>query len=92
MGDLVWVRIFFPKPLVLEIFSLAYNCIRFFQHYVRNERCIFHCRILFFPSISLARGAFSPQTQSITPSKVKWLAPKIHQTFAQLTDSDFKAF
>ena len=35
---------------------------------------------------------FSPQTQSITPSKVKWSAPKIHQTFAQLTDSDFKAF
>ena len=24
----------------------------------------------------------------ITPSKVKWSAPKIHQTFAQLTDSD----
>ena len=32
----------------------------------------------------------------ITPSKVKWSAPKIHQTFAQLTDSDlliiFKGF
>ena len=25
----------------------------------------------------------------ITPSKVKWSAPKIHQPFAQLTDSDF---
>ena len=24
----------------------------------------------------------------ITPSKVKWSATKIHQTFAQLTDSD----
>ena len=24
----------------------------------------------------------------ITPSKVKWSAPKIHQIFAQLTDSD----
>ena len=24
----------------------------------------------------------------ITHSKVKWSAPKIHQTFAQLTDSD----
>ena len=24
----------------------------------------------------------------ITPSKVKWSAPKIYQTFAQLTDSD----
>ena len=24
----------------------------------------------------------------ITPSKVTWSAPKIHQTFAQLTDSD----
>ena len=38
---------------------------------------------------------FSPRNQSagwnhpaITPLKVKWLAPKIHQTFALLTDSD----
>ena len=53
------------------------------------------CRILFFPVISLQ--AFSPQNPSagyfflkspITPSKVKWSAPKIHQTFGQLTDSD----
>ena len=42
--------------------------------------------------------ASSPRNQSakyiflkspITPSKVKWSAPKIHQTFAQLTDFDF---
>ena len=54
------------------------------------------CRILFFPVISLQ--AFSPQNPSagyfflkspITPSKVKWSAPKIHQTFVQLTDFDF---
>ena len=41
--------------------------------------------------------ASSPRNQSakyiflkspITPSKVKWSAPKIHQTFVQLTDSD----
>ena len=24
----------------------------------------------------------------VTPSKVKWSGPKIHQTFRQLTDSD----
>ena len=49
------------------------------------------CRILFFPVISLQ--AFSPQNPSagyfflkspITPSKVKWSAPKIHQTFVQI--------
>ena len=34
MGDLVWVslraRIFFPKSLELDIFSLTYNSIKFF--------------------------------------------------------------
>ena len=31
MGDLVWVIIFFPKPLELEISSLTYNGVRFFS-------------------------------------------------------------
>ena len=55
------------------------------------------CRILFFPGISFQ--AFSPRNQSggrifflksaITPSKVNWSTPKIHETFfSQLTDSD----
>ena len=60
--------------------------------------CFFQCRILFFPGISLQ--AFFPSKSvcrifffvwnhpAITPLKVKWLAPKIHQTFALLTDSD----
>ena len=66
-----------------------------------NESYIFHyglLRDIIFPS-------FSPRNQSagyffskstLTPLKVKWSAPKFHQTFAQLTDSDlpniFKAF
>ena len=45
MGDLVWVRIFFPKPLKLQIFSLTYNDVRFFfQHYIRHEG-------IFFPQV-----------------------------------------
>ena len=37
MGDWVWARIFFPKPLELDIFSLTYNGVRFFfQHYIRH--------------------------------------------------------
>ena len=55
----------------------------------------FQCRIIFFPRNSFAR--FFPLETSLqdifseithNPSKVKWSAPKIHQTFGQLTDSD----
>ena len=57
---------------------------------------IFFSAGYYFPSYILA--SFSPLKSvcriffflksPITPSKVKWSAPKIHQTFAQLTDSD----
>ena len=52
------------------------------------QEIIFHSYILtsFFPSKLVCRIFFSEITH--TPSKVKWSAPKIHQTFAQLTDSD----
>ena len=33
MGDLVWVRILFPKPLAIEFFSLTYNSVRLFFQY-----------------------------------------------------------
>ena len=78
---------FLPKSLELEIFSLTHNS-------ERHERFFFQCRVLFFPVISLQ--TFSPRNQSagsfflkspITYSKVKCSAPKIHQTFAQLTYS-----
>ena len=79
---------FFLKSLELEIFSLTHNS-------ERHERFFFfQYRVLFFPVISLQ--TFSPRNQSagsfflkspITSSKVKCSAPKIHQTFAQLTYS-----
>ena len=53
MGDLVWVRFFFPGPMELEIFSPTYNGVRFFVSIIRHERYFFQCRILFFPGISL---------------------------------------
>ena len=53
MGDLVWVRFFFPGPMELEIFSPTYNGVRFFISIIRHERYFFQCRILFFPGISL---------------------------------------
>ena len=56
---------------------------------------IFSVRDIFFAGIylyaflllkSVCRTFFLKSP--ITPSKVKWSAPKIHQTFGQLTDSD----
>ena len=40
----------------------------------------------FFLPKSACRTFFSEITHN--PLKVKWSAPKIHQTFSQLTDSD----
>ena len=95
-GRGLWVRIFSLKSLELEIFPPTYNSVRFiFQHYIRHERffvsvqdIIFPSYILasFFPSKSVCRIFFLKSP--ISPSKVIRLAPKIHQTFAQLTDSD----
>ena len=64
--------------------------IRFFPHPLNgwHDRIFFFQIYLhaFFLSKSVCR-TFSLNSK-ITPSKVKWSAPKIHQTFGQLTDSD----
>ena len=94
--DLVCIgRIFFSNSLELEICSPTYNGVRFFFSIVRHERYFFQCRIFFsqeficvlFSSRNQSEGHFLLKLP-ITPSKVKWLAPKIHQIFGQLTDSD----
>ena len=46
----------------------------------------FICMLFFLPK-SACRTFFFLKSP-ITPSKVKWSAPKIHQTFGQLTDAD----
>ena len=88
------LRIFSQTSLGLKIFSPRHNSVRFFFSIIRHEGYFFQCRI-FFPRILFA--CFFPLKISlqdifreslITPSKFKWSAPKIHQTFSQLTDSD----
>ena len=77
-GDLVWEE-FFSQTSGVNFFSIS-----------RHEWYFFQCWMLFFPGISLR--AFFPSKSvrrifflksPITPSKVKWSATKIHQTFAQ---------
>ena len=80
----------------LRIFSQTSLEVEFFFSTIRQERCFFFSLGNFFPrnlfacflplEISLQDIFFSKSP--ITPSKVKWSAPKIHQTFGQLTDSD----
>ena len=93
--DLVWGRIFSQTSLELEMFSPTYNGVKIFFSIIRHKRYFFSAGHLFpgiiylhafFPSKSVCRTFFLKST--ITPSKVKWSAPKIHQTFGQLTDSD----
>ena len=55
----------------------------FFSAGYFSPRNLFAC---FFPIEISLQVIFTEIT--ITPSKVKWSAPKIHQTFGQLTDSD----
>ena len=62
MGDLVWVRIFFPKPLELEIFSTTSNGARFFFLALYTMRDIFFSAGIFSPGISLQD--FFPRNQS----------------------------
>ena len=89
------LRIFSQTSLGLKIFSPRHNGVRFFFSIIRHERYFFQCR-MFFPR-NLFACFFPPEISlqdifflksPITPSKVKWSAPKIHQTFGQLTDSD----
>ena len=62
MGDLVWVRIFFPKPLELEIFSTTSNGARFFFLALYTMIDIFFSAGIFSPGISLQD--FFPRNQS----------------------------
>ena len=90
------LRIFSQTSLGLKIFSPRHNGVRFFFSILRHEGYFFQCRI-FFPRILFAcffslkislQDIF--RESLITPSKFKWSAPKIHQTFSQLTDSDLQ--
>ena len=96
-GRFYWfsLRIFSQTSLELEIFSPRYNGVRFFSA-LNAVSDIFFRAGCFFPGIYL-HAFFLPKSacrtffflkSPITPSKVKWSAPKIHQTFGQLTDSD----
>ena len=93
--DLVCIgRIFSQISLELEFFSPTYNGVRFCSAlYVMSD--IFSVQDTFLPGIYLHAFFLSKSVcrtfflkSPITPSKVKWSAPKIHQTFGQLTDSD----
>ena len=92
--DLVCIgRIFSQTSLELEIFSPTYNGERFFFSIVRHERYFFSAQDIFLPRIYLPAFFLSKSVcrtfslkSPITPSKVKWSAPKIQQTFGQLTE------
>ena len=93
--DLVCIgRIFFPNLSGVRNFFPTYNSARFFFSIVRQER-YFSAQDVFLPRIYLHAFFLSKSVcrtfslkSPITPSKVKWSAPKIQQTFGQLTDSD----
>ena len=53
MGDLVWVRNFFRKPLEKEFFSPTHNSKIFFFQYFTARDISFQCRILFSSDIPL---------------------------------------
>ena len=89
------VEIFFLNLSGVRIFSPRHKRYKIFFSIIRYERYFFQCRV-FFPR-NLFACFFPPEISlqdifflksPITPSKVKWSAPKIHQTFSQLTDSD----
>ena len=95
-GRFYWfsLRIFSQTSLELEICQRDWNNgVGFFFNIIHHERYFFSVQdifaqefIFFPPEISLQDIFF--WNHSIIPSKVKWSAPKIHQTFGQLTDSD----
>ena len=92
--DLVWGRIFSQTSLELEIFSRTYNGVRFFFRIIRHWRYFFSTQDIYFPKNIFACFFVSKSVCStfflkspITPSKLKWSAPKIQQTSGQLRDS-----
>ena len=89
------LRIFSQTSLELEIFPPRYNGVRFFFSIIRHERYFFQSRMFFPrnlfacffpPEISLQDIFFSEIIHN--PLKSQMSAPKIHQTFGQLTYSD----
>ena len=102
-GSRVWVillislywKIFFLNLYGVKIFFPTYNVLRFFQHYT-PWAIFFSVQDIFLPGIYLHAFFLSKSVcrtfslkSPITSSKVKWSAPKMNQTFGQLTDSDF---
>ena len=98
-GSGVWViciaRIFSQTSLELEIFSPTHNGVRLFFQHCTSWAIFFSSQDIFLQGIYLHAFFFSKSVcrtfslkSPITPSKVKWSAPKIQQTFGQLTDSD----
>ena len=89
--SLYWKNFFPNLSAVRNFFPDLQGCKIFFS-IVRHERYFFQCKIFFsqraclFPLEISLQDIFSEITRN--PSKVKWSAPKIHQTLGQLTDSD----
>ena len=88
------LRIFSPASLELEIFSPRYNGVSFFQHYT-SWAIFFSVQDVFsqeficmlFSSRNQPAGHFFSEIIH-SPLKSQMSAPKIHQTFGQLTYSD----
>ena len=84
--DLVCIgRIFSQTSLELEIFSPTYNGVRFFFSALYVMSDIFFSAGYFSPRTLFASFFLSKSVctmfflkSSITPAKVKWSAPKIH--------------
>ena len=79
---MIWfsVRIFSPKPLEPDIFSPAYNGVRFFSSIIRHEIYFFQCRIFFPRNQAIGRIFFSEISYSLMhPPPLK------SQTFGPLT-------
>ena len=97
-GSFYWFSwdFFSQTSLELEIFSPRYKRYKIFFSALYVMSDISFSAGCFFPGIYLhafflqksACRTFFFLKSPITPSKVKWSAPKIHQTFSQLTDSD----
>ena len=86
MGDLVWVRNFFPKPLEKEFFSPTHNSKTFFfQYFTATDISfsagyffpqIFPCKVLLFIPLKSVCNLFFLKSP-IPALKVKWLTPKL---------------
>ena len=82
---------FFLNLSGVRNFSPTYNGVRIFSALYVMSDIFFQCRIFFSQEFILSLQEIFLKSP-IPPSKVKWSAPKIHQTFGQLTDSDLSSF